>query len=129
MFLQNLSLLLLTLCQLAAAFPRLPADQFDVHLKHSKADAKNCPFAAHGPEKDDPASPFLTHNHAKKSTAFNAQQQRIDVSGDHEWRAPNFAAGDQRGKIVPCRYGRIILTSTRALSRPERVGQPWLSSS
>ncbi|KAH8201371.1 hypothetical protein TruAng_004454 [Truncatella angustata] len=34
-----------------------------------------------------------------KETVFNAQQQRIDVTGDHAFIPPNFAAGDQRG---PC---------------------------
>lgn len=33
------------------------------------------------------------------NTRFNAAEQYVDISGEHEWRAPNLAGGDQRG---PC---------------------------
>lgn len=35
----------------------------------------------------------------KRANDFNADDQRISVTGDHAWMAPDFAAGDRRG---PC---------------------------
>ena len=35
----------------------------------------------------------------KRQIPFDPVSQRVDVSGEHEWRAPDLAGGDQRG---PC---------------------------
>lgn len=37
----------------------------------------------------------------KRAVAFDPEAQLVDVTGEHAWQAPNFAAGDQRG---PCPY-------------------------
>lgn len=35
----------------------------------------------------------------KRAVKFDAAAQLVDVTGEHAWKAPDFAAGDQRG---PC---------------------------
>ncbi|KAM0811378.1 putative Aromatic peroxygenase [Seiridium cardinale] len=97
-----IGLFLFASIRLSFAFPRVTADQLELCARHSGKDVKDCPFAdpsdSNG-EKNSDAYRDSYSNPTKRSTIFNAQQQRINVSGEHAWKAPNFAAGDQRG---PC---------------------------
>ncbi|KAK6065444.1 oxidase [Seiridium cupressi] len=80
----------------------MTADQLELYARYSGKDVKDCPFAdsskSNG-EKNSDAYHESYSNPIKRSTIFNAQQQRIHVSDEHAWKARNFAAGDQRG---PC---------------------------
>lgn len=71
--------------------------------RHSKKEAipEACPFSAkHEKKEAKPECPFSKMKKmVKKAATFNAQEQLIDVSGEHAFLPPNFQAGDQRG---PC---------------------------
>ncbi|KAJ9659345.1 hypothetical protein H2198_003221 [Neophaeococcomyces mojaviensis] len=98
---QHLALAATTLISAVSAFPRINPEQLKTYHDHSKKSAEACPYAAQHQKKEaEPGCPFSKlKNKIKKRSTFNAQEQLIDVSGQHAFVAPNLKAGDQRG---PC---------------------------
>lgn len=69
----------LALCGVSAAFPSLSPEIASL--------------ASHVGRSTD------AHEFEERDVAFDPSTQLVDVTGVHAWKAPNFAAGDQRG---PC---------------------------
>jgi hypothetical protein len=88
------------LLSVAHGFPRMDAEQLKTYYEHSlpKNSAEGCPFAKKREKAAQPGCPF-SNQKSKRAATFNAQEQHIDVSGQHAFIPPNFEAGDQRG---PC---------------------------
>ncbi|KAG5659672.1 hypothetical protein KAF25_002231 [Fusarium avenaceum] len=84
----------------ALAFPQLSPEQLETYRRHVERNAvpEACPFAAEREKRDAEAGcPFAKKE--KRAAKFDAKKQRVSVSGEHQWKAPNFKLGDQRG---PC---------------------------
>ena len=82
------SVSLAILASLLTAVNAFPSIALEAAAKRAEAQApeKRCPYAD-------------MHQNEKRAPGFNAEAQRIDVSGDHAFVPPNFAAGDLRGPV------------------------------
>ena len=98
---QHLAIAAATLFSAASAFPRFDPEQLKTYAQHSQREAlpEACPFSAKQKKDFAPSSGCPLSKLKKKAATFVANEQRIDVSGQHAFVAPNFKAGDQRG---PC---------------------------
>ncbi|SCV32443.1 related to oxidase [Fusarium fujikuroi] len=77
------------------AFPQMSAEQLKIYQEHAKRSPAACAYSQEEKSNADEC-PFAKEKRAAK---FNAEKQRISVSGEHEFLPPNLKAGDQRG---PC---------------------------
>lgn len=78
------------------AFPQLNPEQVEAYRRHAERSPEACPSAAQQEKREAGDCPYAKEKRAAK---FDAKKQRISVSGQHAFHAPNFKAGDQRG---PC---------------------------
>ena len=121
-----------------AAFPQIgrQVDSTKVQAErwYDQKRAEECPFAkrAANAEAEAPAAcPFASMGQAKEKRAatFDAEKQRVSVSGEHAFRAPDKSKGDQRGKNPmqprPKRTPKLTL-SQRSLPWPQCPGKPRL---
>jgi hypothetical protein len=88
-----------------AAFPRMDAGQLKTYQRAVEDSAQQgCPYAKKSQQD--------------KRATFNAERQRVSVDGQHAFRAPDFDAGDQRGKPpVPIRPSPAALLLTMSSPR------------
>jgi len=83
-----------------AAFPRMDPAQVEALKQNAARKAAGCPYAAkREAESEAEARSDCPFGKNKKRATFNAQQQKVNVDGEHAWKAPDIAGGDQRG---PC---------------------------
>lgn len=72
---------LLLCCSVASAFPALSPDAAAIVARLANAESQAAPLEE------------------RQAIAFDPKAQLVDVTGVHAFKAPNLAAGDQRG---PC---------------------------
>jgi len=81
-----------------AAFPRMDPAQVEALKQNAARKAAGCPYAAkREAESEAEARSDCPFGKNKKRATFNAQQQKVNVDGEHAWKAPDIAGGDQRG--------------------------------
>ncbi|RBA20642.1 hypothetical protein FPRO05_08089 [Fusarium proliferatum] len=73
----------------------MSAEQLKTYQEHAKRSPAACAYSQEE-KRNAGECPFAKEKRAAK---FNAEKQRISVSGEHEFLPPNLKAGDQRG---PC---------------------------
>lgn len=98
---QYLAVAATTFISTIAAFPKFTPDQLKTYQEESlkSAEAAGCPFAAAQKKEAEAESGCPFSKLKKRVSKFVAQEQLVDVTGEHEFVPPNFDLGDQRG---PC---------------------------
>lgn len=94
---QSLAIVATTLLSTVSAFPKFDAEQLKTYTQFAKKEAipEACPFSTKNQKREAEAEPGCPFSKLKKRAArFVAQEQRIDVSGEHAFVPPNFKAGE-----------------------------------
>lgn len=82
-----------------------------------KRAAAKCPFADASDEvkrAEEAGCPFAAGKKQKKrAAAFDPVKQRVSVSGEHAFRAPDKSKGDQRGMFSSPRLVQILSDSSK----------------
>lgn len=88
-----------SLLSTATAFPRMDAEQLETYKRHLEESEAGCPFSQAEEKNAEPPAdcPFSGQNKAKRAATFNAEEQRVSVDGEHEFKAPDIEGGDERG--------------------------------
>jgi hypothetical protein len=93
----TLAVAVTSLLSAAAAFPAMDAEQLRKYNQYAKNSAEACPYAAVAEARRKAEDcPFTA---AKRASTFDATAQRIRTDGEYAFVAPDFDAGDQRGKF------------------------------
>ncbi|RKL51083.1 hypothetical protein BFJ72_g536 [Fusarium proliferatum] len=85
------------------AFPQMSAEQLKTYQEHAKRSPVACAYSQEE-KRNAGECPFAKEKRAAK---FNAEKQRISVSGEHEFLPPNLKAGPCPGLNALANHGYL----------------------